>query len=246
MQKLDKSKVTRGILKNEKLVPHLDRAIQSSGDFDWTYEIEAKKGDQAFHPSSHCLLSPLEIYNSIVDPEKEEISASLRKTFSVGHFWHGYIYHILVEKLGFTGWVEIEAPGTRVWGMNGDGSPKPYHFSQGKADVARCSIPKHGDYLIDIKTMNAIDFRTPGLPHRFHYKYVAQINIYMDFFDMEKAIILKVQKDSPHDFAEVELVRNQPLIDAIYEKWKITGLHVAELFPPSPDLVFDLPFGDMV
>ena len=41
---------------------------------------------------------------------------------------------------------------------------------------------------------------------------------------MEKAIILKVQKDSPHDLAEVELVRNQPLIEAIYDKWKITGL----------------------
>lgn len=246
--KLDKTKVLRGIVDKQKLVPWLDKAIEQAGDFDWHYDFERKHGDEAFHPSSHCIPEPLEIYNGIMD-EKEHspLPASLIKTFAVGHFWHSYLYHILCDKLNFADWSDIECPGTRVWGMNGDGSPKPYHFSQGKADVAKCSIPKHGDYLIDFKTMNTIDYRGAGLPKRFHQKYIAQANIYMDWFDMEKALIVKIQKDSPHEFAEVEIFRNQALIDAIYDKWKFTGIFLHEKSPPpsSNELgdIFSLPFG---
>jgi hypothetical protein len=246
LQKLDKSKLTKGLLNNYKLVPHLDLAIQKLGDFEWSYQHEIKKGDEAFHPSSHCLPSALEIYQSVFDQTEDNISGSLYKTFQVGHFWHSYLYTVICDHLQFADWADVECPGTRVWGMNGDGSPKPFHFSQGKADIARCSIPKHGDYLIDFKTMNQIDFRTPGLPQRFHYKYVAQANIYMDWFDLDRALIVKIQKDSPHDFAEVEIHRNQVLIDMIYEKWKFTSLFIAEKTPPPTDEelgdTFRLPF----
>jgi hypothetical protein len=46
------------------------------------------------------------------------------------------------------------------------------------------------------------------------------MNIYMDFFDYDRALILAINKDTPHDFKEFEFRRNQPLIDVIYDKWK--------------------------
>lgn len=242
--KMDKTRLVKDTLTNYKLVPHIDRAI-AQGEFEWSAHFESKHGDDGFHPSSHCLPSPLALYNSIVLDEHEPISGSLRKTFAVGHFWHAYLQHICVEKLGFCGWDEVEQKGTKVWGMNGDGSPKPYHYATGSADIAKCSIPRHGDWLIDFKTMNAIDFRTPGLPNRFYEKYLAQINIYMSFFDMEKALIVKVQKDSPHDLSEIEVYRNQPLIDAIFTKWEITGFHISEKFAPSSELIFSLNFDEL-
>jgi hypothetical protein len=45
----------------------------------------------------------------------------------------------------------------------------------------------------------------------------------MDLFDLEQAMILGGNKDTPHDFKELTFVRNQPLIDAVYRKWEFVG-----------------------
>lgn len=131
------------------------------------------------------------------------------------------------------------------WGSNGIAAA-PYHWTTGAGDVAPCSIPKHGDYLVDFKTMSAHQFKpfeaSGQLPDWAKDKYEAQINIYMDFFDLEKALIVGVCKDSPHTFAEAEFRRNQPLIDAIYDKWHFVSECLDTGYKPNvlDDEQFDL------
>ena len=239
--KLEKHSMARKMAAKTKLVMHLDKAIDKAGDFSWTYQYDPKGGDDAWHPSGDCTPSPRELFNKAVNPERDPIGANLRKTFQVGHFWHGYLQEVIVNHLGFADASAIERKGQKVWAEE-DGKPKPYHWVRGAADVAPISIPGFGDYLLDIKTMGSHDFRKTELPDWSAGKYEAQMNIYMDFFDLEKALILGVNKDSPHEFKEFEFVRNQPLIDTIYRKWELVSHCIADGVVPPGDEVIELPF----
>lgn len=212
--KLDTSKFTRNLVKGYKLAPLIERAINESGDLEWKFAFKPKVGDKAFHPSSHCIPSAHELWLEITNQTtRPPLSSSLRKTFAVGHFWHAYLQEICL-KADLCDEASIERKFIRQWG---DG---PFHSAVGSADVAPMRIPGHGEYLVDFKTMGQHDFRINGLPNWCAGKYEAQINIYMDMFDFDQAIILCIQKDSPHDLKEFAFTRNQALIDFVYDKWE--------------------------
>jgi hypothetical protein len=236
--KLDTSKFVKNLAQRNKLVPHLDKAI-AQGEFEWKYEFPGPKvQDNAWHPSGDCTPSVYELYHQAVSPpEERRFPASLFKTFQVGHFWHQYLQFITVERLGFAGWDEIERTGEKSWGHR-EGT-RPYCWVRGSADICPCSIPGHGDYLVDFKTMKSSDFKQNGMPNWCVAKYECQINIYMDLFDIDQALILCILKDSPHDMKEFAFSRNQPLIDAIYDKWHMVSDCLNAEVEPDPD--FDIP-----
>jgi len=213
--KLKKDTFVRNLVKNHKLAGHIDKSI-GEGEFNWHAEFKVKQGDDGFHPSSDCTPSVFNLFRSRTTDSKG-ISTGLSKAFQVGHFWHAYIQWIVVERLGYASWDEIEVRGQRRWA---DG---PYGWATGSADIAPCHIPSAGDYLIDIKTMRAPDFKQQGLPSWCAEKYECQVNIYMDWFDLDEAIILCVCKDSPHEFKEFRFERNPELVEAIYSKWRLAG-----------------------
>ena len=232
--KVKSSSFTKSLLKKDKLVPHLDQAI-SQGDFEWTFDYKPKQGDDAWHPSGDCMPSPLDLYGRAKGlGEAETYKTSMYKTFMVGHFWHAYIQTVLVEN-ELAEPEAIERVGEERWGIG------PFEWARGSGDVAPVKIPKHGEYLCDIKTMNSFDFNQRTIPEWTKHKWECQVNVYMDFFDMEKAIILGVQKDSPHLFKEFEFHRNQALVDAIYLKWKLVSQCLREDVMPPPDEDIDLP-----
>jgi hypothetical protein len=212
--KLDKN--FKPLMKNYRLVPHLDKYI-SKGDQHWTFVYDPKQGDSAWHPSSDCTPSVYELYRKAKGELDERApTPALYKTFMTGHFWHQYVQNMLLD-MGFCDEDAIERRGKKSWGEG------PFHWVTGSADVAPVTIPVHGDFLLDIKTMNSHDFRRPGLSEWSGDKWECQTNIYMDFFDLDRAMILGIQKDSPHEFKEFIFERNQDLIDAIYLKWKLVA-----------------------
>lgn len=240
--KFKKSALVKNLVSTNIIVPHIDRHIDK-GDFEWTAEFGQKHSDDAFHPSGDCTPSLHDLYmkatrQSIPRPP----SVSLRKSFIVGHFWHAYLQHIVVE-IGMAEARAIEREGVKCWGSGPDDQPLPYHWAKGFGDIAPCSIPGHGDFLVDIKTMGSHHYKQTGLPEWAAAKYECQVNIYMDWFDLERTIILCVLKDSPHEMKEIIFERNQPLIDAIYGKWKIVGQCVVEGIVPPEDEPFILPIG---
>lgn len=232
--KLDNSKFVRNLVKGHKLVPHLDNAL-GKGEFNWEAKFESKQADDAFHPSGDCVPTAHQLYTKATAYADTTVSASMLKTYTVGHFWHAYIQHIVVEKLHFANWQGIERQKVKRWAAG------PYGSMRGAADIAPCSIPVHGDYLVDIKTMGGHDYRQNGLPKWCAPKYECQVNVYMDWFDLEKCIILCVSKDSPHDFKEFLFERNQPLIDAIYAKWQLVKDCYDASIEPDPSYDPNLP-----
>ncbi len=248
--KFKKDALVKNLVTGYKLAPHLDKFI-GQGDFEWSATFSPKQGDDAWHPSGDCTPSLHQLYMSATGQTTgRPISTSLRKTFQVGHFWHAYLQEIVV-RLGFCDETAIERKGKRVWAYQAppgheDHKPKPYHWATGSGDIAPCSIPKHGDYLVDIKTMGAHDYKRQGMPEWAAAKYECQINVYMDWFDLDQAIILCVCKDSPHDMKEFVFERNQPLIDAIYQKWELVSYCIREEVTPPEDEEFELPVAGCV
>jgi hypothetical protein len=60
----------------------------------------------------------------------------------------------------------------------------------------------------------------------------------MSLFDLDRALIVGVQKDSPHELKEFEYHKNQELIDAIYDKWHRTSEYiVAGELPPEGEII---------
>ncbi len=41
----------------------------------------------------------------------------------------------------------------------------------------------------------------------------------MDWFDTDKAFVLAICKDSPHQMHEYQIVKDVPLLQDIYERW---------------------------
>jgi hypothetical protein len=186
-----------------------------------------------------------------------EIEAGLGKIFQVGHFWHQYLQEICVraefcapeaiERKGLKGWKTADGRQFEFDELSRPNSisesifdPAPFHWATGSGDIVPCEIPGHGPYLVDFKTMGSHVFR-PNKPHDTTLiKWECQLNIYMDFFDLDRAIILGINKDSPHDFKEFEFHRNQDLVDQIYYKWKLVSRCLDKGVEPPADEVVEL------
>jgi hypothetical protein len=232
-----------------RVVPHIERAIDQLGEFEWTASFGSKVADDAWHPSGDCMSSLHDLYlKAIGDAEAERIGGSLRKIFAVGHFWHAYLQEIMVradlttqanvERRGMTGWGPVDA---RHLGHVGDIPWMPWHWSTGLIDIADCDIPGHGVAVVDFKTMNTMDFKRNAPPERFGDKWECQLNIYMDWTGCETAFIIGIDKGTPHSFKEFMYDRNQPLIDAIYAKWQLVSSCVTEGVTPPLDEEWPMP-----
>jgi hypothetical protein len=232
MLKLDKSQITRNLGKKYKLVPFLEKSLS---DFDepWGYQYEEKEKDTAWHPSGHCTPLATELWEITQGVDTfGPISGALRKSFQVGHFWHQLLQHIVLHKLEFCKPEAIERRGTRIWGtVEASGTKtftnkdlfKPFCWVTGSGDIAPVEVPKWKG-IVDFKTMSSHQFKQAGIPEWAAAKYECQINLYMDFFDEGEAIIVPINKDTPHDMKEFLYKRNQPLIDIIYEKLEFVSV----------------------
>lgn len=232
--------LAKSLANNEKLVPHLNQVIDE-GEFEWSFDYKLKVEDKFWHPSIDSTPSLFELYTkgkAIIEGDTSNVwvpSHSLRKTFMVGHFWHAYIQHLVVERLHFAVWNEIERKGKKTWGR------KSFQGVSGTGDIAPALLPISEPWLVDIKTMGSHDFKLKDMPARFADKWECQLNVYMDIFDLDKAMILGVQKDSPHDFKEFHFTRNQELIDALYLKWKLVSECIHRGVVPPAEEEVELP-----
>lgn len=180
---------------------------------------------------------PANFSGKLVRPPVERMGARNRKAFMNGHYWHQAIQYVVVNKLEWCGADDIERSAKKVWGEDdswGSGVSallprlKAFHYVTGSGDIVPCVSPNWTG-LVDIKTMKHDHFRANGLPQDTYGgdystadKYECQVNIYMDLFNQNSAIILAVDKDNG-DFKEFMFERNQDLIDTIYDKWKFVS-----------------------
>lgn len=224
---LDKSKFLKNLVNKDILTPHLEKA--TTKDFSWSYEYMPKEEDKGWHPSSHATLSTEALYDIATEQGEKKDWSSMHKTFQVGHFWHQYMQQLIL-RLGFASLEDIERKGDRTWDHI---RYRDWHFATGSADVAPCAIPGHGDWVIDFKTMGNHDFKRNDLPDWCAEKYEAQMNLYMDMFVLDRALIVGIQKDAPHALKEFEFHRDDQQVELIYGKWERVSQWLSEQHQPS-------------
>lgn len=202
----------KDLAKKEILVPHINNYL-ARADFPKQFDIAIpthKEPDDAFHPSSDCAPCECELYAKFTGvAEKQELNATSHKNFFVGHFWHGLLQDILSSGLGFCEESDIEKE-LRF--------QDPNWWARGFADIAKCDIPGKGSYLIDFKTMNTYSYQKPA--ESLLAKWRLQVACYMAWDNrVESAIIIGIQKDTPHEFKEFVFQRDDSMLEPIYQKW---------------------------
>lgn len=215
------------------LTPHIN-AYLDKGVFpdEWNIKIKPNKPkDDAFHPSGDCLPCPRELYFAHTGQYSKyaKQDSTSHKNFNVGHFWHGWLDCIVVDGLGFSTWDQVERECQFV---------AEHWWGKGSADIASCTIPGKGEYLIDWKTMNARMFAmeptgTQLEPILLKYKY--QVNMYMHWTGKERTIIVGVEKDTPHNFREFVFDFEPALLEPVYEKWDAVAAAIRTGTPPDCD-----------
>lgn len=210
-------KFLKNLKKNHKLVPYLEELIADPSMIEeFVFEYSAKVSDDAFHPSGDCTTSIEDLHHKIMGTGEVRDWSGMEKTFMVGHFWHAYLQHLLVQG-GLASSETIEHNHKMRWGQ------RPYEWATGSADVSSCQIPEEGDYLVDFKTMSSFQYKSSGVPDWAALKYEAQISVYMDWFGLDRALIVAINKDGAHDLKEFEYEANPDMASAIFTKWELAG-----------------------
>lgn len=211
------------------LAPLIDQYL-ARGKFPPTWELtieNEKPWDPHFHPSSDSFADPDILYlDKTGQLKRSPISASLRKTFDVGHMWHRYLQNVLIE-MGLVLAENVELPLQRLLWTIDDRE----FYGHGTADLVAVTIPGHGSWLVDIKTMGKENFQNPS--EDTMKKYYAQVNLYGDWLGTEKMLILGVCKDSPHDFREWIVPRDEATLNDIYSRWRFVSECIVNSVTPS-------------
>lgn len=223
------------LAKKEILVPHLDNWFAQSELHPSEIEFSIhphKEQDDAFHPSSATgcarLLYAKQMHH--LPDEGRQLAALRNKTFMFGHFFHAMIQTVLAEHLKFCTWDDIEKE--HRWGATTAQGNE--FWARGFIDIARAIIPgQEKPILIDIKTMNAHHFVMKDLPYSMYEKYHAQVQLYLDWEDLDTAIILGCEKDNPHRFKEIIIKRDKLFVNNIYDHWEVVADAIAAGSPPD-------------
>lgn len=208
---------TKNLARKEILVPHLNTWF-ANAEFPDAIPFNVnpnKEKDDAFHPSSaeRCSLELFAARRGDLPEEKHGSDA--QKNFMIGHMYHGLMQWIVVEGLGFSTWDEVEKEYDLHFTTD---AGNPYRI-RGFIDIARCEVPNKGTYLVDIKTMNSRIY-AQGLSETTMKKYRSQIQLYLAFEGLETAILLAVEKDSPHQFKEILIEADPAFVDRAIARWE--------------------------
>lgn len=228
------SKFLKSLSQKRILVPHIERYLQKAEFPDeWKLTINPNKTpDQftpTFHPSGDCLGCARILYAKYNgDLPKDEKDATSQKNFAVGNFWHIWLQTILVDELGFATWEDVEKKCVKVswegrgWVQVGENGkyPDPTWMTSGSADVI-CNIPGYDEpYLVDFKTMNSRQFaQTNDKLEHIIRKWRYQVMCYMEWLGLEQAIVVVIEKDTPHAFREIVIKYDPELLPPVYDKW---------------------------
>lgn len=118
---------------------------------------------------------PRAVFFKFKNAPKEPIDARIMRIFEHGESIHRNIFNILYRlKIGCT--TEIPIPAQEI--------------VSGRADAILCM--NNENYVLDIKSINSMLFRKLAEPKE---ENVYQVQLYMHFFGIKKAILLYVDKD---------------------------------------------------
>ena len=155
---------------------------------------------------------PRAVFFKFKNAPKEPIEARLMRIFEHGESIHRNIFNILYRlKIGCT--TEIPIP--------------PQEIVSGRADAILCV--NNENYVLDIKSINSMLFRKLNEPKE---ENVYQIQLYMHFFGIKKAILLYVDKDQ-QNLKEFFVDYDEKLCKDLMDKFYVLKGQIEEDIVPA-------------
>lgn len=213
----------------EILVPHIEQSmLAESWPQSYTVEIDTSpyygqmtpdgerleigSGDGRYHPSSHALACPRDLYIAF-HPKLQHLRPAMRKdlAFYMTVNYGTAIHSLLQTQLGMCG---LLVPGTVEWEYD-----CPEHNVRGRIDAV-IQPPNHGEVVLDIKTINSRGF---GLlqAHQPKESWEVQVNLGMEHYGVDEGLILAVEAGYPWGLKEVPIKRRSYITEKVYEKWEL-------------------------
>lgn len=204
----------------------------AANDFPDSIPLEinpSKESDDAFHPSSDSVGCARQIYERRQGGSAyAKPGAELNRTFQIGHLCHAWIQYIVCHELELCdeSAIEREYRGT-LCGQVADNSldwrtdpviQNSIGWMRGHADIVPVEIPGKGPILVDIKTARSEVFNKVPEDNATWEKYHAQCQLYMDWHDVDTAVVLYLNKNDSK-FKERIVRRDGDFVDAIYARW---------------------------
>ncbi len=155
---------------------------------------------------------PRAVFFKFKNAPKEPMEPRLLRIFEHGENIHRSIFNVLYRlKIGVT--TEIPIPQQEI--------------VSGRADAILCL--NNENYVLDIKSINSFLFRKLSEPKE---ENVYQVQLYMHFFGIKKAILLYVDKDQ-QEMKEFFVEYDQALCKDLMDKFHILKADIeADKIPP--------------
>ena len=212
----------------EVLVPHIEQSmLAESWPQSYSVEVDTSpyygqmtpegerleigSGDGRFHPSSHSLACPRDLYIAF-HPKLQHLRPSMRKdlAFYMTVNFGTAIHALLQAQMTMSG---LLVPGTVEWEYDCE-----KHNVRGRLDGV-IQPPNDGEIVLDIKTINSRGF-SHLQSHEPKLSWDAQINLGMDHYGVNRGMVLAVEAGYPWGLKEVTVKKNPALLDSIYTKWE--------------------------
>lgn len=183
----------------------------------------------AYHPSKagECMRVQFATRSGDIPPER--FGATEQKRFFWGKVIHEVYQRILVNELSLADETEIEKEYDGIHTTDVGNELRVRGF----ADVARCAIPGFGEALIDYKSTAAYN---GNISPFFQRLYEAQIQLYLELFDIDQGIILYIEKAS-HKHSEKVVHRDKSQFDHWMGRLMDIEDAIVEGSPPPCDCV---------
>lgn len=200
-------------------------------------------GDGYFHPSSHPLMSPRELWfrfhpehSKTIPPERRTLTSHI--TLAAGSAMHAVIQTQLnMAKILRKGGLQDS-----VWRQIGDDirgrvpEENPYEFEyindrhkvRGRLDGI-LDHPAEGDLLFELKTMNPRAYR---FQENWKDQWYAQVQMGMDNYGLDRAILVLLEMAYPWSVREFDIPRDRDFISKTYEKFDYVRECIEHDIPP--------------
>ncbi|MDD5750540.1 MAG: PD-(D/E)XK nuclease family protein [Candidatus Pacebacteria bacterium] len=155
---------------------------------------------------------PRSIFFKLKQAPQEKADPRILRIYEHGEQLHRHLYNVLYRlKIGMT--TEIPIP--------------PQEIVSGRADAILCLNGEN--YVLDIKSMNSMIFRSLTAPK---IENVYQVQLYMHFFEIKKAILLYIDKDR-QDIKEFVIDYDSNLVQTLLNGFQnLKGKLENNLVPP--------------
>lgn len=220
--------ILKGLQKKEIVLPWIENAFMSDKWPDkYNIEIDSSpyygKGDGYFHPSTHPLMSPRQLYYLFHPEHRKKMVVERRNlqshmTLAMGSALHATVQtQLIMSGLATAADMEVEY-------VIHD------HHVRGRIDAMLRNHPDGNTYALEFKTQNGFGFDKQEDPKP---EWDIQLSLGEYSQGITKGVILVMESGFPYRFKEYAHTRNDNKLDEVFDKFDSVRRAIAANKPPA-------------